>query len=69
MGNVGGEDGRKGRAFFKNMSVPICVFVGTALTGEVRGGKVKGGPGKCFGNVLIQREFRSMIRSDVFTLS
>lgn len=62
--------GAKSEPFLgKNMSVPICVFAGTALTGEVRGGKVKGEPGKCLGNVLIQREFRSMIRSDVFTLS
>ena len=62
--------GAKSEPFLgKTMGVPICVFVGTALTGEVRGGKVKGEPGKCLGNVLIQREFRSMIRSDVFTLS
>ena len=62
--------GAKSEPFLgKNMSVPICVFAGTALTGEVRGGKVKEEPGKCLGNVLIQREFRSMIRSDVFTLS
>ena len=69
MGNIVRGDRCKVRALWEEFTdEAIRVFVGAALPGRVRVGKVKGETVKGLGNVLIQREFRTTVRSDAFYL-
>ena len=69
MGNIGRVDRCKVSTLGEEFTdETICVFVGTALPGGMGVGKVKGEPVEGLGNVLIQGELRTTVRSDAFYL-